>query len=729
MPKTLKDFLEVYKPKSPDEQKFVDKHVVIKHKDRNGNGDDVFNAAKIKTGKRKEERHGYDAGEDEKVYEALKGDQHKIDANKNGKVDAHDFHLLRKKKKVAEETEELDELSTEKLLAYRKKAREADTNKHHVYADEADKKIKKKTGVYNPNLLQRAKAKLRNEETEENEEVDLGEAVTVNKKNYSWGKMVTVHQGASTTYPLHPEHQEKIRKLSDGDKTSFKDETGATVHAHRSGDTVHLKKPGSSNRTTAVAHSHFTEEVNLQDLLDEALELLSAVTEGAMPTADEPTDANKKTAQRIRDLLAKEKKPVKEETEDLDEMSSYEVTGEHTDGHLKTLSYFAKSPAHAKSQFHAKQSKKDYTVKTVKKLAESTELDESAKIAAHLIKRYGDNVRKSHVVSAANDFGVDASKLAKAVRTKLGKTSLAEEDDGWYTHSQIHGSMKSEKHPKGISAAEWKSGIRWHHGKNKRINIKEDVEEIDELSKDTMLKYLSANKKSGARGGPDTIKRMRGADMAVRKYTARDNKYVRVPATEEVEQVDELSNKTLQGYMSKATSAKSAMTTPTDKLDKRYKGVMTAQGKMDKRNMATEEVEELDELSKATMGSYINKAAERIGTKGVSAGLRIAADEKSSKNFKDMGKRQKGIARAVGKLTKEDIINRAVAKYVPEDLKFTPEERLLKRLNGLSEAHINTMLGLFEDLNKDNQNKMIETVSTEDGINQILNFVLENRGK
>ena len=62
-----------------------------------------------------------------------------------------------------------------------------------------------------------------------------------------------------------------------------------------------------------------------------------------------------------------------------------------------------------------------------------------------------------------------------------------------------------------------------------------DIEQIDELSKDAMLKYLSANKKSGARGGRDTIKRMRGADMAVRKYTARDNKYVRVPATEEVE--------------------------------------------------------------------------------------------------------------------------------------------------------------------------------------------------
>ena len=39
------------------------------------------------------------------MAEALKGNQHKIDANKNDKIDAHDFELLRKKKKVEEETE------------------------------------------------------------------------------------------------------------------------------------------------------------------------------------------------------------------------------------------------------------------------------------------------------------------------------------------------------------------------------------------------------------------------------------------------------------------------------------------------------------------------------------------------------------------------------------------------------------------------------------------------
>jgi hypothetical protein len=36
----------------------------------------------------------------EQTNEALKGNQHKIDANKNGKVDGHDFKILRNAKKA-----------------------------------------------------------------------------------------------------------------------------------------------------------------------------------------------------------------------------------------------------------------------------------------------------------------------------------------------------------------------------------------------------------------------------------------------------------------------------------------------------------------------------------------------------------------------------------------------------------------------------------------------------
>ena len=50
----------------------------------------------------KDESPAHEKSEKEDCSEALKGNQHKIDANKNGKVDAHDFKLLRKKKGVAE---------------------------------------------------------------------------------------------------------------------------------------------------------------------------------------------------------------------------------------------------------------------------------------------------------------------------------------------------------------------------------------------------------------------------------------------------------------------------------------------------------------------------------------------------------------------------------------------------------------------------------------------------
>jgi len=71
MPKTLRQVLEVYEPKPADEKKFKDKHVVAKHADANGNKDDVFKATNVKTVDRYKEAHGYNPGQDEKVYEEV----------------------------------------------------------------------------------------------------------------------------------------------------------------------------------------------------------------------------------------------------------------------------------------------------------------------------------------------------------------------------------------------------------------------------------------------------------------------------------------------------------------------------------------------------------------------------------------------------------------------------------------------------------------------------------
>ena len=63
-----------YAPKAPNEQEFVKLHKTEKHADRNGNGDDVYQATNVKysLNSTKEPRHGYKKGEDEKVNEEAK---------------------------------------------------------------------------------------------------------------------------------------------------------------------------------------------------------------------------------------------------------------------------------------------------------------------------------------------------------------------------------------------------------------------------------------------------------------------------------------------------------------------------------------------------------------------------------------------------------------------------------------------------------------------------------
>ena len=124
---------------------------------------------------------------------------------------------------------------------------------------------------------------------------DLQEAVSVKKEKHSWGTMMTVHHGSDTSYPLHPEHQSAIKKLRPGMKTTFKDETNSTVHAHREGDTVHLTRPKSGSTLTSLPYHHFD------------------TSDHAKPAAKKPAGEYDR---KVTDHL---KKKYNEETEQMDE--------------------------------------------------------------------------------------------------------------------------------------------------------------------------------------------------------------------------------------------------------------------------------------------------------------------------------------------------------------------------------------------------------------------------
>ena len=94
--------------KSADEKRFADKHVIQKIADRNGNGDDVFNATNV-NGVERSPKHGYNPGEDEKVYEGYVSlaQQRAVWATRK---DGGKGHPDNKKKKMKEEVE-IDEAS------------------------------------------------------------------------------------------------------------------------------------------------------------------------------------------------------------------------------------------------------------------------------------------------------------------------------------------------------------------------------------------------------------------------------------------------------------------------------------------------------------------------------------------------------------------------------------------------------------------------------------------
>jgi hypothetical protein len=330
----------------------------------------------------------------------------------------------------------------------------------------------------------------------------------------------------------------------------------------------------------------------------EKCEAEDEMKEGAMPTADEPTEANKKTAQKIRDMMAKEKKPVKEDSEQIDEISSdmahrylkgkrerdYDISPDGKSSKLKKPQSFDKMNKDMKSTVRALK-----TIEKAKKANEDVE---------HTNCGTPDCCGQCDAAEPINE--ISKGTLGRYINKAKDSIDMASYRQG---HKEAHGSSskplekKLTKRHKGISTA------------------------VNKLTKEA------------------------SGDQHIEVTHAVTGQKKKVPVH------PDNAFKALNHYKS-LSSTKSA-------------------------RIVSEDAEQIDELSKGTMGRYINKAATKMGSQGVTAGLKIAADEKSSKNFKDMGKREKGIKLAVNKLTKEeqdfiDSLNNDMfegADYLETDLK------------------------------------------------------------
>ena len=161
-------------------------------------------------------------------------------------------------------------------------------------------------------------------------------------------------------------------------------------------------------------------------------------------------------------------------------------------------------------------------------------------------------------------------------------------------------------------------------------------------------------RKPGSEGAP-TDADFKAASESVEVEEGLDKKH---PIVKEYDSLKKHDIKTLRGMISRNSRVVDTSEFKTkDHAISHLLRQKHGHKKVDQAFGFNEEIEQIDELSKGTLGKYIYKAADRMSTQGVTAGLKIASDENSSKNFKNITKRQKGIATAVKKLTKEELEN------------------------------------------------------------------------
>lgn len=140
------------------------------------------------------------------MEEELKGDQHKIDANKNNKIDAHDFKLLRAKKKVEEEVEQIDEKKYEPAeynaaAAAARKKREAHEERRREARENGENKptVRKIAGKAYGGAAQKDDEDMNEEFEQIDERVQGGSDPLQNRQDYA--KKHGTGQVYKKTYP------------------------------------------------------------------------------------------------------------------------------------------------------------------------------------------------------------------------------------------------------------------------------------------------------------------------------------------------------------------------------------------------------------------------------------------------------------------------------------------------------------------------------------------------
>ena len=631
----FKSLLEtVYEPKSGDEKNFKDKHVVVKYKTPYDT-ESQFTSNKPKA-KRKAD---HDKGEDEAVYEAAAVHTKRADKEavivravdpKTGESKAKVVQRRAGEIKIGEEVE-LEESIT-KMSDARLKFHATKNIPHGSYSKkeiDAEHTRRKKTGG----------AEYASVKPSMNEEVELEEG-TVGHGKYT----ITTGPKMSGMGEGGPSHvvakRAKMAKLG-------------VPHHDEPGEYGHTVKVTVKNNDTGETTHHHVYQRDTDRGSKEAL--VSTRTVGT------PRAKQKEHEKVLHNYLAGKKvSSLKEEAVVVTELGE------------KVANPYAIGMAAA-----------------MKKTGDRPPLKKSTIVKGH-------EIAKSIMKNEAMD--------------KVGKEDSDIDNDGDVD--------KSDK---------------YLHARRKAIGKALRKESIDEAAEYTM-KQLKKKFDDGTHEAMNDPVPGRHVELRNTKTGKRTTHYVK----EETEQLDELSPNTLHSYIKKAAPDVVARTMSAvspnqsaetkkhaSKLGKRIRGVTGASGRLaDKANSYQyEEVEQIDELSPSHLHAYIKKATNELPGRTMSA-VSPNQSAETKKHASKLGKRIGGINRASSKLANmANIYHYEQVEMIDEAVKVGAMKLHDGSSVNITRAMADSLNSVLEQLNPMNRVKMEQKLHmSKKDFDEILKF-------
>jgi hypothetical protein len=391
----------------------------------------------------------------------LKGNQHKIDANKNGKVDAHDFKLLRGKKDMKkEEVEQLDEVGDtpagrKALGSYVNKAID-DKSKDRT------KGLRKATSrMYKDNFYGK-----------KNEEVEMNEEDAYNKDRYAVknGKATKdnpTHMG-SPNYKDQPHHvwatsaEHAMKKSMKKEDVQQLDEAFPTVADAKKRMDAGKTATGSVTKTkTGLVHKRdYKDDDNDSDDMQK-----KAKGYGARQNYKRSTRVNE--AASFTEMLElynehglKVLAPIETEEMDIDGTTIQVIDGDKINGYVETTveevtnDEFTKEFKDQQASFEGKKKQpKVATGKTtsVKEMPEEYELDESAGKITHYVAKKDLSNHKDYMDREGFDTHTrNLSKTHSLHKTHMG--IMATDSPGEHGHHTEAGAQPASEYKKNVKA-------------------------------------------------------------------------------------------------------------------------------------------------------------------------------------------------------------------------------------------------------------------------------------